>query len=504
MELPVKFEKAACWQMLYNGVVSREELSESMLPDAMPDLARVLEVESQVFLEAKAASGRVSFSGRIRSEVLYQPEEGGIRSLPVVIPFQFGEEVSGMEEQSVIHAKVRAATGDVRILNPRKLLLRIGMLVELQVFGSDELACQGTLPQQEKWGLETRTVEELTEVICAVPRKPFAFEDRLVLPGGGQRAERILKCRPVCSVSEARVVGSKLMVKGKVTLLFLMNGEEGELFQSSFDLPFSQIMEACGASEKARVQAEVHLTDCNYELTDGGSTVDISFDLLAQAVLREERQLTLTADAYSVGYPVELETSPMSCIRMTDSGTLRQNVRELIECGMALQRVQDIRADLGLASQSTDGTTRTLMVDVAIHACVCEEGGRITSLSRTYPVSVQLEAPDEAEVRFDCEVTDLQGDPTGGGAEVRFSVHFSYAVYSRKTLEILEKLTVNEEQPRDCSGSPSLVLRRVQSGETLWELAKGFHTRGADILEANGLEGEDLEEGSFLLIPRRR
>lgn len=504
MELPVKFEKAACWQTLYNGVVSREELSESMLPDAMPDLARVLEVESQVFLETQTASGRVAFSGRIRSEVLYQPEEGGIRSIQVVTPFQFGEEIAGVEEQCVIHAKVRSATGDVRVLNPRKLLLRIGMLVELQAFKPEEQACSGTLPQEEKWGLESRTVEETTEMICAVPRKPFAFEDRLVLPGGGQKAERILKWRPICSVSEARVVGSKLVLKGKVTLLFLMSSEEGELFRSGFDLPFSQIMEAGGASERATAQAEVHLTDCSYELMDGGSTVEISFDLLAQAVLREERQLELTVDAYSTGYPLDLETSPMSCIQMAESGTLRQNVQELIECGMELQRVQDIRADLGLSGQSIDGTTRTLTVDVTIHACVCEEGGRITSLSRTYPVSVQLEAPPEAEVRFDCAVSDLQGDRASGGAEVRFSVLFSYAVYRRKTVEVLCKLTVDEDQPRDCSESPSLVLRRVQSGETLWELAKDYHTRGKDILEANGLEGEDLEEGSFLLIPRRR
>ncbi len=504
MELPVKFEKAACWRTLYDGLVSREELSESMLPDAMPDVARVLEVESQVFLEAQAASGRVALSGRIRSEVLYQPEEGGIRSFQVMIPFQFGEEIPGVEEQSVIHAGIRAAAGDARLLNPRKLLLRVGLLVELRVFQQAEQAISGALPQGEKWGLETRAVEEVTELVCAVPRKPFAFEDRLVLPGGGRRAERILKCRPLCSVSEARVTGSKLVLKGKVKLLFLMSGEEGELFQSDFELPFSQILDSGGASEQAGARAEVRLTDCSYELTDGGSAVDISFDLLAQAVLGEERRLALIEDAYSTGYPVEPETGSVSCVRMVDSGILRQAVRELIECGTEPVRVQDIRAELGLSGQQADGTTRTLTADVTVHACVCQEGGRVACLSRTYPVSVQLESPPEAEVRFDCQVAELQGNPVSGGVEARFSLLVSYRVYRRKTLEILQGLTVQEDQPWDWGGSPSLVLRRVQEGETLWELAKRFRTRGKDILEANGLEGEPLEEGAFLLIPKRR
>jgi LysM repeat protein len=44
----------------------------------------------------------------------------------------------------------------------------------------------------------------------------------------------------------------------------------------------------------------------------------------------------------------------------------------------------------------------------------------------------------------------------------------------------------------------------VEPGQSLWEIAKRFHTRGADILEANGLDGEPLEEGSFLLIPKTR
>jgi LysM repeat protein len=91
-----------------------------------------------------------------------------------------------------------------------------------------------------------------------------------------------------------------------------------------------------------------------------------------------------------------------------------------------------------------------------------------------------------------------------GGVEVRASLAFSYRVEEETPQTSVTLVRLSEDSPWNSQGQPSLVLRRVEPGEGLWELAKRFHTRGADILEANGLEGEPLETGVFLLIPKTR
>jgi hypothetical protein len=503
MELPVQMEEIPCWGSLYHGVVSREELSESGLPDALPDVARVLEVECHGYVQGTLTAVGGSFTGTLKAEVLYQSEEEGVRAFAVSVPLQFTEELPGVREGAVLHARVQSATGDARVLGPRKILLRLGLFLEVQVFGQLSLPQSATLPQGEEWGMELRMGEETTQVICAVPQKPFAFSDRLMLPGG-QKGERILKCRPLGQVDEARVVGSKLMVKGTVKLEFLLRRPEGDLGQVSFDLPFSQILDSGGADESAQAQGWVTLTDCDYALAEGGSAVDITFDLTAQAVVRQERTLNLLEDGYSLRCPAELKRESLTCLRQVDGGTLLCPFRETLESGTELRRVEDTWITLGLTGQRGEGNTRSLWAELTLHACVSEEGGRITSLSRSCPISVEVEVEPEDTVEFSCQITGLQGELAPSGAVIRGQGVFSYRVIRQKQVEQGKTVILREDAPWAGEESPSLVLRRVQPGEGLWQLAKAYHTRGAEILTANGLDGETLEEGRFLLIPKSR
>ena len=51
---------------------------------------------------------------------------------------------------------------------------------------------------------------------------------------------------------------------------------------------------------------------------------------------------------------------------------------------------------------------------------------------------------------------------------------------------------------------PSLVLRRIEKDETLWDVAKAYRTDPALILQANDVQdGEPLPDG-MILIPKVR
>ena len=53
--------------------------------------------------------------------------------------------------------------------------------------------------------------------------------------------------------------------------------------------------------------------------------------------------------------------------------------------------------------------------------------------------------------------------------------------------------------------TPSLVLRMLKKGESLWNLAKQYRTTVEEILKANELTEEAAAAGGqMLLIPRKR
>ncbi len=93
--------------------------------------------------------------------------------------------------------------------------------------------------------------------------------------------------------------------------------------------------------------------------------------------------------------------------------------------------------------------------------------------------------------------------PTAAGVEVRFTVDFRYCALSRRQVTGLCALRTGEAQP-EIGDQPSLVLRMLDQGERLWDVAKTYGTTIADIISANELEDESAAAGRLLLIPRKR
>ncbi len=58
-------------------------------------------------------------------------------------------------------------------------------------------------------------------------------------------------------------------------------------------------------------------------------------------------------------------------------------------------------------------------------------------------------------------------------------------------------------EQQEKGNTPSLVMRRLLEGETLWEVAKQYRTDEELIRAVNRLEAEELPQ-KMLLIPRTR
>ena len=99
-------------------------------------------------------------------------------------------------------------------------------------------------------------------------------------------------------------------------------------------------------------------------------------------------------------------------------------------------------------------------------------------------------------------VGEVTAVPVTGGLEVRVETEFSWTVTKEEQVSMVSGAqpgTVEDAGPR-----PSVVIRRMARGETLWDVAKSCGSTVEDIRCANTLPGDGTEEGALLLIPARR
>ncbi len=508
MELELERTALDGFSPVLDTAVAQEETVESIVPDACPDLLGICDTEGVVCLHRKEAmEGRAELSGTIHALLLCQPDgEAGLRRLEVDLPFTCTADAPGITPDCKVVAMPRLRGTDARLVNPRKVLVRSDLVVDVQVFAPMSDWTCASVPEAEQAGVEQLSQSCNTCVTVCVQEKPFPFSDELTLPGGRPEAEALLKWRANLECGEAKVIGSKLIFKGSARLQLLYRCAGGGLSTGEFELPISQLMEVSGAGEEAMCQVGLVLTDLTCSLDDGdGRTVSVSMGVLAQAVVREERSLTLLTDVYSTLYPLEIETRTLELCRVADRGEREVAVRELLETGMAAQEVADAYVTLGDVTQNREGERVALTVQVNVHLLCRSEEGETLSVTRTVPVSCTVELPEGARCSCRCACTaPVYAAPATGGAEVRFPVRFSWLALTGSKAAAVSAVSFDENSPIDHTGQPSIVLRMVSGGERLWDIAKAYGTTARDVMQANALEEEELPDGQLLLIPRKR
>ena len=231
MELEFDREVTHCYEVAASGTVCQEETLETIVPDACPDILRIVSVCAQATLNGKQArDGLAEASGSVRAVVIYQPEEGGgLRRLEAALPFTSQLDAPALTQHGMVSACARVRGAEARALNPRKVLLRVDLAVEITAFQPMEHMCCQAVLEPEEHKVEQMIAQAETYQLCAVQEKPFTFTDQIRLNGGQGDGMEVMACQaqPVCG--ECKLIGSKLIFKGTVELQLLVQEAGGAL-----------------------------------------------------------------------------------------------------------------------------------------------------------------------------------------------------------------------------------------------------------------------------------
>lgn len=509
MEFELSRIQMSGFDQVLDGTLRTEETMESIVPDACPDILRVVETDGAVFLTRKeAAAGRVEIAGSFQLSVLYVPDgESGLRHMELTIPFTCGAEGREIGPGCAVVAAARLCKADARAINPRKILARAEAAVDVTVFApvSKEVCTQVEEEERQNEVEQLIETKEVYLTVC-VEEKPFAISDDITLSAGKPAAAEILKSWAGVTQGESKIIGNKLIFKGSANIGLLYRGEDDGVYTAAGELPFSQILEVSGVAEEAENQLTIALTgaECNMSASGEGRVVEVELNALMQVAVSEKRSVGVLTDAYSIHQPVEAQWENCPVDVQQDKGSRSQNVREVWDLAEPAREVIDCRATVSQVTQSREGAKVILTAQAELQMLYFNEQGELFSARRTMEVPCPLELPEECACFCRCEpVGDCYATLVAGGVELRFGVDFTYQGIAHRQITAVSALNPGQEGESG-EEQPSLVLRMLEGGERLWDVAKAYKTTIADIIKANELENGSDGAGRLLLIPRRR
>ena len=508
MELEFDRDTLTYWETVAEVTLCQEETLETIVPDACPDILRIVDVCGQAMLTGKQAKeGAAQVTGLVRAAILYQPEGApGLGRMEVGLPFTCQAEAPGLTDRGQVQASPRLRQAEARVLNPRKVLLRVDLAIEITACQPvDRPVCRGVLEGEEGSVCQRRYQGE-TYQLSALEEKPFTFQQQVRLPALQGEGGRLLamRARPVCT--ESRLIGSKLILKGTTELDLLAGDDAGALSASHESMPFSQIMEVPGVGEEGECQVTVELTDlsCQSEGSDERQ-LEVTLELLAQAQVCCRRPVTLLQDLYSTSHLTEVDGEVLPLRQLEERSVRPQGVRELLETGETVRGVADSRLALGQVKQSREGEQLVLSAEVWVTVLYLDQEEQVRCARRTVNVDCRLDCPQDC--RCTCTVQcpgEIFAAPAAGGVEVRFTLEFACLVTRQVAVPVVKGARLGEARGAGQGPRPSVVLRLAAPGEGVWDIAKAYGTTKEEILQANELEEEMLPPGKMLLIPSVR
>lgn len=497
MEIAFDNKQVSAYREISHQIKRVQETAESVVPDTNDDIGKIASVQTAVLLKSKDVTSRgVLITGELTAALIYITEgEKSVSYVRLSKPFTIEYELSDPDADALAQINLTIQNSESRVINPRKVSVTFEVLSELSLYRQETVTVDTRLPEGAPEGLHARV--ETAELIaaCAVTEKTFVVNEQFPFPAGKPKPERIITQSVDFALGETQLIGTKVIIKGSVNLsLCYLSSEVNYPVRAEFSTPFSQIIDT-GEEHAAHCGATVLLTGCYCDIVDtinGEKALDAELHAVLQLVCHRKESVSFISDVYSNLMPAHYtaQTRQLSALSAVVSAKLTADERVTVveDCADVLS----VFTSVSQAAITPDKMTAAVTLEI-IYRTV---SGTLSAVRRLVGVE---NASGAAQTRLlSARLADVYLRPDAANIDVHICVELSYQAASSVELSRVESVTLDEEQLYDIAAFPAVTLVRVE-GESLWELAKTYHSAEERIKELNLV---DAEPPRLLLIPK--
>ena len=476
----------------------QEETVDLIIPDSFPDGVGILQAYGTPLIYAMETTNEAAaVSGEVQGGVLYQGAEGEIRSVKARVPFAFRRELKENAENLRLFCTCRLLSADARLLNSRKILLRMTVQCSIRVYGEKE--CRSFDVSEPAPTLQLKRTELPLRLPFSLGEKRFSLQEELPIPRELPEAAQLMRISYDPLVIEQKAVGDKAVFKGELHVNALWEDEEEQLFCHSWALPFSQYVTMECQIEDCDLATELSLlsADTQPDQQEGGRLLT-AVELCAQTMATGVVKHVLIEDAFCTDgtlQPSLVEQQLTACLD-------QQEFRETVELQTEVQAASVLCASAYPAKLFRRREGDQMLLEQGLCCDVLYYDGEKNLCSCRLKGTLLLTIPLMENVN--CRVQRLLCmEPYCALSAGVLKVKLPVELWLESTAEHqLQAVSGGEVLPAEDTGrKPSLLLRFTEEAESLWDIAKSCKTSTAAIRQSNDLVGDTVPANTLLLIP---
>ena len=486
-----------------------------IVPDTMEDMAQVLLATGDILVEAvRPMEEKVQIKGKLDFQVLYRKEGGGLQTMAGQIPFEETVNVSGLEEKDDVSVSWSLEDLKADMIHSRKLGMMA--LVSLQV--QAETLAQETAASDVDMepGEETQVrIEELEIASIALKRRDtFRIQEEIALPANKPNVDRLLWREMSLRGVNTRPMDGALYISGDL-MLFLLYAGEGEDTPVQWleeSIPFAGEVDLPEAVEGMVPSISVRLVHRELEAKPDydGEMRDLELDAVLELDMKlyEEKKIELLGDFYSNDRELELESGEVCFDRLLSKNTGKCRIAEKLDLNSSDRILQICHNDGTIKIDDIEIKDESLHIDgvleVSLLYLTSDDGEPVKAETEAVPFHYEAEAPgitSDSVYQLNTGLEQMTAVMAGGGTvEVKAVLNLDILVLQPVKEPVIlgvKEMPLDLEKLQELPGITGYI---VQPGDCLWDIAKRFHTTRKQVMESNGLSGDQIKPGDRLIL----
>jgi hypothetical protein len=475
-----------------------DSVGEYSLPDYNGDVKKILAVKTKVYPTGKFVGDEtLEFSGSVGYEIVYIDGENNITHTEFTTDYDAAVKINA---ESYVDSDVKTCVSgcNVRLVGPRKLSVKASLdsdivIGERKIYEIDGDAFSEYEPET------LSSYADIIEVAFAVG-EPREINEELISIEGAIADEVELLISDARFLSDAvECDGESVTLKGKLTVSALVRNADEQPRTVTKEIAFSEAMTVSDPETFSSLDARCDISSFKTTVTptDDGVSVSVALAITPSACLKKNNRLKLITDSYLKERGCENEYSEFGytehlCTESKEE--LFEVKRNLSELGIevfgdiiyaeAQPRVE--KSEINKNTVEIEGELRFSAI-----ACQVLEGGE----QQYYPI--RFSVPFTQNVNINCQIHEnMRANCAVNADDVKITFDENNA-FASANLTFFVTLSVDKRQR--CLGSSYLTdeeFSRDESvvtvyypdaSESLFAIAKKFHTSVRDIAAANKL-----------------
>lgn len=490
-----------------------------LVPDIKPDISRILSVDGVVNIKDKqAVQDKIIIDGMINFKILYVSEGGEypVYSMDASAGFRQNIDIPNTLSNMDIDVNADVEHIDFNIMNERKIAVKT--VVSLN--GKSHMPSRVEIIK-DILGVENAQVLKnrvtYSDIIGSNKSQTMVRES-FELEEGLPDIDEILKCNAVAAAKEIQVTDGKVIVSGvaKINTLYIADDGRNTLLMLKHEIPFTHFVEVAGAMRKMDCKVvikadEVH-TEVKEDIDGNKRSFDIEAMIKIDASVSEIEEKEVMIDAYSPRKSLNIERQKFEFGQTVGKNNSNMVIKETIELPKGEPEIAKVfnancKTMIMDASLTDDKCILEGVLEANILYISKDEKQPICSIDQEIPFRHFVEVPgskENMEVNVDILVNDIDCHLVNSShVDLKANIGVSCLVTTRQEMDVVVHITEAEEQI-DISKKPSITIYYVQPGDTLWKIAKKYHTTVKELVETNDIQNPDsIMPGDQIIIQKK-